>query len=89
MPETNIPEAELQTEREANDFSPEALIRRLNRITTILTRMNARLDIIRDRASPPPDPVKPQAIAAAQGVKAQAEEAVRIAVDIENKFNGR
>lgn len=76
----DITEPELTSgDPEPNDWSPAAIIRKLERATTVLSRLNGRLTEIRNHASPPPDPVKPQALAAAQKVIDKATQTLAIA----------
>lgn len=83
----DITEPELTSaDPEPTDWSPAALIRKLDRAATVLTRLNGRLTAVRDHSSPPPDPVKPQALAAAQKVIDKATAAVNLATEIKGKL---
>jgi hypothetical protein len=71
MPETDITEEDLMRDPEPNDFTPQAIVRKLNRVTRVLTRVSGRLDVINARFGTPPEPVKPELGAALQGVRGQ------------------
>jgi hypothetical protein len=80
-----------EPELTAGDFEPgvwthDAIIRKLTRASTVLSRVNGRLTDIREHASPPPDPVKPQALAAAQRVIDNATQALALANEIKGKL---
>lgn len=83
----DITEPELTSgDPEPRDWAPQDIIRKLNRAATILTRLKGRLVEISDHASPPPDPVKPQSLAAAQAVIDKANEVATLATQIKGKL---
>ena len=80
-----------EPELTAGDFepgvwTPQAIINKLIRASTVLNRVNGRLTDIRAHASPPPDPVKPQALAAAQRVIDEATATLALANEIKGKL---
>jgi len=83
----DITEPELTSgDPEPTDWSPAAIIRKIDRANTVLSRVNGRLTEIRDHASPPPDPVKPQALGAAQRLIDRATATLALANEIKGKL---
>lgn len=77
MADTDIVEDELMRDPEPNDFSSAALARKLGRAEKVLRRVNGRLTIVAGRFGNPPEPERPQLVAAIDAVRAQIAEATR------------
>lgn len=56
-----------------NDDTHPGLVRRLTKVGRVQTRLNARLDVITTKLGNPPDPVKPDLIAALNEIKTQTQ----------------
>lgn len=65
-----------------DDLTPAGIIKRLDRVTKILTRANARLDRIQIGWQNPPDGDRPATITALTNVQAQAQHALDVANDL-------
>lgn len=74
MADTDIVEDELMRDPEPNDFSSAALGRKLGRAEKVLKRVNGRLTAIAGRFGNPPEPERPQLVAAIDALRVQVAE---------------
>jgi hypothetical protein len=70
-----------------SDTSPKGVVRRINRVTALLTRTDARFDKIVRTFVNPPDPSKPPIRAALANVKVKAQEVITQADELLKKVD--
>ncbi len=71
-----------------DDLTPAGILKRLDRVTKILTRANARLDRIQAGWQNPPEPDRPATITAVTNVQNQAQHALDVANDLLARLRG-